>query len=370
MRWISLFEVGVSKKEIRYLMNYYKEAKDIYNDSNFNSYNDELKKKLEIAYYFDYSTLFNKYKEQSVTIIDANDEGYPKQLKEIDNYPLFLYVKSKRKLCDVLQDGYNEHQNRRNIAVVGTRKYTKYGLYSCKNIINDLFDYDITLISGLATGIDSIALDSSITKGNNTVAVIGSGVDIIYPYENKYLWEKICEQGCVVSEYPLGTKPFKWNFPQRNRIIAGLSDAVLVGESYARGGSLITVEFALDYNKEVFAIPGLINLPSFEGCNNLIKYHRARLVTCADDIAKEFMWIKKTIKIVEKEKFTENESIIINNLTEELSIEELTEKIKINEGVLLDTPTILFNIMNLKLRDIVLETKNSKYIINSFKIKR
>lgn len=370
MRWINLHEVGISNKEIRYLMNNYKNVKDIYSDNTFKTYNDELKKKLEIAYYFDDDSLVDKYRQKNVKIVDANNEGYPRQLKEIDNYPLFLYIKGNKNLSELLQNSSFNQQNRRNVAVVGTRRYTKYGLISCKNILLELFDYNITLISGLARGIDSIALETSISNKNRTIAVVGSGVDIVYPYENKFLWQQICENGCIISEYPLGTKPLKWNFPQRNRIIAGLSDAVLVGESYAKGGSLITVEYALQYNKEIFAIPGCINLLSFEGCNNLIKHHKARLITCAEDIAKELMWERKVFNSLKNKDFTEDELIIVSNLNEELSLEELRDKIKLNNGIILEIPKILFNIMNLKLNDIVLETNNSKYIINKFKINR
>ena len=166
----------------------------------------------------------------------------------------------------------------------------------------------------------------AVENQNKVTAVVGSGLDVVYPYGNRELWEKISECGTLISEYPMGTKPLKWNFPQRNRIIAGLSEGILVVESFKSGGALITAELGFTLNREIFAIPGFLNYPSFEGCNNLIKENKAKLVTSADDIAKEFLWdlSKKNSKI---EKLTEDEELVFRLLVEEMNIEEISKKI-------------------------------------------
>ena len=185
----------------------------------------------------------------------------------------------------------------------------------------------MTLISGLAEGIDTVALSASVEKDGSAIAVVGSGLDIVYPYENKILWEKISENGILISEHPLGTKPLKWNFPKRNRIIAALSDGILIAESFKSGGALITAELGFMMDKEIFAVPGFINYPSFEGCNNLIKENKAKLVTTGEDIAREFLWDLKNRKN-KTDKLTYEEKIVFLQLSEELGLEEIMKKIK------------------------------------------
>ena len=217
-------------------------------------------------------------------------------------------------------------------------------------------DYDINLISGLAEGIDTIALKMAVENQNKVTAVVGSGLDVVYPYGNRELWEKISESGTLISEYPMGTKPLKWNFPQRNRIIAGLSEGILVAESFKSGGALITAELGFTLNREIFAIPGFLNYPSFEGCNNLIKENKAKLVTSADDIAKEFLWdlSKKNSKI---EKLTEDEELVFRLLVEEMNIEEISKKLP-------EFPVKkLFSVlMSLKIKGLIVETGATKFL--------
>ena len=170
------------------------------------------------------------------------------------------------------------------------------------------------------------------------------------------MWEKISESGTLISEYPMGTKPLKWNFPQRNRIIAGLSEGILVAESFKSGGALITAELGFTLNREIFAIPGFLNYPSFEGCNNLIKENKAKLVTSADDIAKEFLWdlSKKNSKI---EKLTEDEELVFRLLVEEMNIEEISKKLP-------EFPVKkLFSVlMSLKIKGLIVETGATKLL--------
>ena len=216
--------------------------------------------------------------------IDSNE--YPEELRNIYDPPLKLYVLGNKELL-----------KQKNIAIVGTRSATDYGKMVALKISKELSEYGINIISGLAVGIDEYAhlgnlqiqkvvAESVIGK---TIAVLGSGIDNIYPKENTEIARKIVQTGgCIVSEYPCGTKPDKLHFPQRNRVISGLSSGVLVVEAKERSGSLITADFALEQGKEVFAVPGNILNSTSDGTNNLIK-HGAKLVTSFIDIIEEIM---------------------------------------------------------------------------------
>lgn len=204
------------------------------------------------------------------------DKDYPKLLKEIYNPPLILYVKGN--LAETEHSG---------LAVVGTRNPTAYGKTQTEKITKELCEKGITIVSGLARGIDSAAHSTTLKFGGTTIAVIGSGLDVIYPPENKKLFQSICETGAVISEYELGTKPDAKNFPERNRIISGISLGTLVIETKVNGGAMQTAAFALDQNREVFAIPGNLGVNQSEGTNLLIQKGNAKLVTNTDDILVE-----------------------------------------------------------------------------------
>lgn len=209
--------------------------------------------------------------------ISIFDKEYPKSLKNIYDPPMKLYVMGDYSIL-----------NNFKIAVIGCRKCSKYGEMCTKYFSSNLAKKDITIISGLAKGIDSFAHNSCIDVGGKTIAVIGSGLDIIYPEENKWLYEKIVKTGgAIISEYPLGTKPLKYHFPARNRIISGLSDGVLVVEAKEKSGTLITVDFALEQGKNIFVVPGNINSLNSNGTNRLIQ-EGAKLVENISDILEEY----------------------------------------------------------------------------------
>ena len=348
MEWLRLKEYGMKNAHIKKLMLIFQDFEELFYEENFKLFNDELKSQLEEAMKIDMTARLELYERNRVRIISANDKEYPKKLKEIVDYPLFLYVKGNANL---------NSNERKNIAVVGTRRATKYGKSSCEKIVRELFSYNINLISGLAEGIDTIALTAFSEKNGNTVAVVGTGLDVVYPYENKMLWEKISDTGMIISEYPLGTAPLKWNFPRRNRIIAGLSDGIIIAESFKSGGSLITAELGFSVDREIFAIPGFINYPSFEGCNNLIKEHKAKLVTCAEDIAKEFLWDINKEKS-KKTKLNEEEKKVFDYLEEETGLEELMKKI----GNEIPVNRILSLLMSLKVKGLITETGTARYM--------
>jgi DNA processing protein len=204
------------------------------------------------------------------------DEDYPDHLKRIYDPPPYLFVLGPL----MAQDKYS-------LAVVGTRTPSTYGKLLAETFTEELARLGLTIVSGLARGIDTIVHSTTVRNNARTIAVIGSGIDSIYPSENERLAERIVEQGAVVSEFEMGAKPDAEHFPQRNRIISGLSLGTLVVESDVNGGAMITARCALDQNREVFALPGPVNEKRSAGCNMLIKRGEAKLVQTVDDILEE-----------------------------------------------------------------------------------
>ncbi|OGP11208.1 MAG: DNA protecting protein DprA [Deltaproteobacteria bacterium RIFCSPLOWO2_12_FULL_43_16] len=214
-------------------------------------------------------------KKQGVKFLTLTDTDYPNPLLSIPDPPPYLYVKGT--ICK---------EDERAIAIVGTRLPTLYGLSTAEKLARELSVYGITIISGMARGIDSAAHRGALAAKGRTIAVLGCGVDRVYPPENKKLYEQIISNGAVISEFPIGAPPLPENFPQRNRIISGLVKGVLVAEASLRSGSLITARLALDYGRDVFALPGSVTSSKSKGTNKLIK-DGAKLVEDASDILVE-----------------------------------------------------------------------------------
>lgn len=204
------------------------------------------------------------------------DEDYPEILKSIYFPPIILYYL-----------GEFQESDKYSIAVVGTRKPSNYGKIQTEKFTAEFVENNITVVSGLARGIDSTAHAAAIKNNGRTIAVIGSGLDVIYPPENRQLFKKIIQNGVVISEFDLGTKPDAQNFPRRNRIISGLSLGTLIVETKQTGGALQTAGYALDQNREVFAVPGNLGVPQSEGTNLLIQKGEAKLVLSAEDVLTE-----------------------------------------------------------------------------------
>lgn len=210
------------------------------------------------------------------------DEDYPQRLRECEDAPLVLYS------C-----GTANLNSPRIISVVGTRKCTEYGREVCNHFIADLKRYypDILIVSGLAYGIDVCAHRAALNNGMNTVGVLAHGLDSIYPSMHRQTAVEMVQRGGgLLTEYMTNTRPEKMNFVHRNRIVAGLCDACIVVESSEKGGSLITAELALNYNRDVFAFPGRVYDESSQGCNNLIRRQQATLLTCAEDLVEAMGW--------------------------------------------------------------------------------
>jgi DNA processing protein len=218
----------------------------------------------------------NKLEKLGGKLITIWDQEYPPILKKIYDPPILFYILGELKESDQY-----------SIAIVGTRQPTNYGKVHAEKISMDLSRQGITIISGMARGIDSIAHNGAIKSGGRTIAVIGSGLDVIYPPENKKLFDKIAENGAVISEFTLGTKPDAQNFPRRNRIISGLSLGVIVIETGVKGGAMQTAAFALDQNREVFALPGNVGVRQSEGSNLLIQKSEAELLISSEDVINE-----------------------------------------------------------------------------------
>lgn len=207
-------------------------------------------------------------KKNNIDIISIEDKQYPNILKEIYDPPIYLYIRGNKEIL-----------NNKSISIVGCRKATDYGRKVARDFAYNISKQDINIISGLAIGIDSEAHLGAVEANKKTVAVLGNGLDTIYPKENIILSQKILDSGgTIISEYPLGTKPKKENFPARNRIISGMSNGLLVVEAKEKSGTLITVDFALEQGRDVFVVPGNIISENSAGTNDLIK-QGAKLVT-------------------------------------------------------------------------------------------
>ncbi|OGX24347.1 MAG: DNA protecting protein DprA [Omnitrophica WOR_2 bacterium RIFCSPHIGHO2_02_FULL_45_21] len=224
---------------------------------------ENLKKELDLV------------KKLKVRIITLEDKEYPQNLKNIYDPPICLYLKGKLKEEDVL-----------SLAIVGSRRASFYGASCAEKFAYELAGLGVTIISGLARGIDTQAHKGALKATGRTIAVLGSGLSCIYPPENKGLSEEIAERGALLSEFPLNTKPLAQNFPRRNRVISGLSQAVLVVEAARNSGALITADFALEQGRDVFAIPGKVDSATSLGTNRLIK-QGAKLVDNVEDILEE-----------------------------------------------------------------------------------
>lgn len=282
-------------------------------------------------------------------IITYWDDDYPELLKRIYSPPLLIYV-----IGDFIE------KDKYSLSVVGTRHPTQYGIHQTEKIVQGLLEYDITIVSGLARGIDTVAHKTAIKSGGRTIAIIGSGLDVIYPPENKKLFNKIIEKGIIISEFKCGTKPDAPNFPKRNRIISGLSLGTLVVESKISGGALQTASYALDQNREVFAIPGNISTAQSEGCNKLIQKGEAKLVSSAEDILIELdLLLKPAIgknipkPSVELSLFEEN---VLSSLSDiPRNIDDLAEELSMS------TSDCLVYLLSLEFKDLIVQLPGKSF---------
>ena len=267
-RWL-LLEHFHSPEEI-----YYAETEQIRLVAGMNSAQAALleKKSLQRA-----EEILSDCAAKDVFVITVQDAAYPSRLREIYNAPLLLYGKGAMPLFD----------DEAAVTVVGTRDRTPYGVQVAEELGYELAKQGAVVVSGLAKGIDAAAHRGALRAGGFTAAILGCGVDVVYPAENRRLYEDILATGVLLSEYPPGTRPEGWHFPERNRIMSGLSLATVVVEADRDSGALITARAALEQGRDVFAVPGPIHAPQSRGCNELIR-DGAGLVTCGWDILQEY----------------------------------------------------------------------------------
>ncbi len=223
-----------------------------------------------------------KVEKAGVKVVNFLAEGYPKILLEIPDPPPYLYVKGETVGMEPA------------IAIVGSRRASTYGLLTTTKLAKELAGHRVTVVSGMARGVDTAAHRGALDNGGRSIGVLGSGIDVLYPPENRRLFEEMASRGALFSEFPMGTLPLAENFPRRNRIISGISRGVLVVEAAENSGSLITAQYALEQGREVFAVPGNINYSSSRGTNRLIK-QGAKLVEGVEDILEELPYMQQTI---------------------------------------------------------------------------
>jgi DNA processing protein len=269
---------------------------------------------------------------RNLKVIIWSDPEYPEKLRHINSPPAIMYYRGDTSLL-----------KNHSLAVVGSRKSSRYGLDMARQICLDISAAGMTIVSGFAYGIDRQAHLAAVDNPGSTIAVLGTGIDLIYPAMNKDLWVKIVDKGLILTEFFPGTKPDPGNFPFRNRIISGLSLGVLVVQSAIKSGSMITAKLALDQNKEVFAVPGAVNMDNYDGCNQLIR-QGAHLVQKADDILEvlapmvKFSALnqgngghgkKKVAKPVAPENLNQDEQQIADRLAcqDQTHIDDLTDKL-------------------------------------------
>jgi DNA processing protein len=291
-------------------------------------------------------------KGAGVKIVTLFDSEYPECLRTIYDPPILLYIKGDFRKEDEL-----------SIAIVGSRRCTYYGLNMAEKIASELVKCNVVIISGLARGIDTAAHKGAVKNNGRTIAVLGNGLGSIYPVENKELAERILHNGLLVSEFPMEAKPYKKNFPRRNRIISGLSKGLLVVEAAKKSGALITADFALEQGRDVFAVPGMADRFSSNGTNALIK-QGAKLVESADDILEE-LGIDKAEPVAERayknggSYFLENpdEKNIFNILSDKPSdIDTIIRKLEIK------TQQAKLMLLNMEMKGIIKQLPGKLYV--------
>ncbi len=290
----------------------------------------------------------------NIRLIPLNDSSYPISLKQIFDAPLLLYVK-----------GSLAESDKYSIAMVGSRSATEYGLQTAEKISHKLAASGLTVVSGMAMGVDTSSHKGALKAGGRTIAVLGSGLDVPYPASNRDLMKSIESSGAVISEFPLGTKPSRENFPRRNRIISALSLGVIVVEAALDSGSLITVRYALEQDRQVFAVPGNIVSPHSKGTNDLIK-KGARLVESAEEVIDD---LRPQIKgILREERLHTNTLLDLINEDEKKVYNSLNNKPKHIDSIIreinMPTARALATLLNLELKGIIRQADGKHFSVS------
>ncbi len=288
-----------------------------------------------------------------IKIIFLTDPEYPQRLLNCYDPPAVLFYKGAASL-----------NHRRIVAVVGTRNNTEYGKSVTEKLVKMLADANCIVVSGLAFGIDAIAHKAAVKHDVPTVGVVGHGLDIIYPYEHVSLAKQMLKNGGLLTEFRSKTKPDKHNFPSRNRVVAGISDATIIVESGIKGGSMITANMAHGYNRDVFAVPGRTIDAKSSGCNELIRTNKAALLSDPEQVAEMMGWLDKNrhSRVIQKELFTtldETEQKIVEYLVnkEVAGIEELSMSLSLSSS------TLAASLLNLEMAGLVRSVPGKRFAI-------
>ncbi|WDF54109.1 DNA-processing protein DprA [Mucilaginibacter sp. KACC 22063] len=311
---------------------------------------------------FDFEAALKRAEEEigfiekhNIDVLFYSDPAYPKRLKACHDAPVLLYAKGKMDL-----------NHPRIVSVIGTRQPTEYGKQLCRDLIEELSQYGVLVVSGLAHGIDVAAHKEALKHNMQTVGVLGHGLQQIYPAVNKGTAEKMLLNGGILTEYPSGVIPDRENFPSRNRIVAGIADATIVIEANIKSGTLITAEIANSYNRDVFAFPGRINDEFSEGCNFLIRNHKASLLTCAADVAYLMGWDKPDAAVAKPSQL----SLAMDLSSEERQIMEI---LRSDAGIAIDELTLkvgmpvsqlTMNLLNLEMQGFIRSMPGKTYALN------
>lgn len=278
------------------------------------------------------------------------DKNYPQRLLHCYDPPVMLYHK-----------GNTDLNSSRILSIIGTRNHTEYGKQATEQLIHALSQENISIVSGLAFGIDTVAHKTALQYGMHTIAVLAHGLDTIYPWQNRNLAKEITVQGGLLTEFRSRTQPDKHNFPRRNRIVAGMADATLVIETASKGGSMITAELAFNYNRDLFALPGRTTDPKSNGCLQLIQQQKAMVLTNAAQLLETLGWQEKKKKIVQQTslfaELTEPEKKIIALLEEKeiLPIDTIYLSCKLSSS------TVAAAILNLEMLNLVTALPGKMY---------
>ncbi len=292
-----------------------------------------------------------KYEKQNINVISCFDNDYPKLLKETYSPPIILFTRGNIELL----------KNKNLLSIVGTRKYSHYGKDVVKNMVSQISNQNITIVSGLAMGIDSLAHIEALKGVGSTIAVLGSAINQIYPTSNTELSKQIEENGLIISEFPIDSKLAKENFPKRNRIIAGLSCATLVIEADEKSGALITANFAIDENREVLTIPGSIFNKNSIGTNNLIK-QGAKLITSIEDVLEIYKITSNQVKSAKKKPIFESDTEkMIYELLENgpMSIDKIVISSRLNVNI------VIASLTKMELSNLIENIGNQNYKVSN-----
>ncbi|MBK8901844.1 MAG: DNA-protecting protein DprA [Anaerolineaceae bacterium] len=329
---------GIGPAKVQALLDYYGSLANAWQANEFELYKIGLDKRavanfLQTRHEVDLDVALVQVQKANIKLLTWEMPDYPNYLREIPTPPPLLYLKG-----DLLE------QDRWAVAVVGTRRLTSYGRQVTRDLVAGLVQNNITVVSGLARGIDAIAHKTAVELGGRTLAVLGSGLDAIYPADNRALAQEITQgHGAIISEYGLGIQPEAKNFPPRNRIISGLSLGVIIVEAGERSGALITTNFALEQNRDVFAVPGNINSPASQGPNRLIQ-EGAKPVTRVEDVLEELnlhMVAERTAVQLVLPETAEEIALYTQLSTQPVHIDELSRSTGLPSALVSSTLTLM-----------------------------